>query len=187
MNKPQYLITTLCVVILLVVASTAGCTSSTTSSSSSGQASPSEQASATTYKLQIPHYPLRNQSDNVSISVTYYRSPSSVGPYNSTPILKTDKFVEYNVTTKDVNERNYNVSPGDFMITDSNGEVNYFTGYGETFNSSTMQPGQTISGHLVYEIPQNATPKTITYTHMHLPTASFEGTVDQRTFDASPR
>jgi hypothetical protein len=176
----RFVVAALCCLMILV-ACTAGCASSNTSSSPSTQASGSENVSVsenTSVTQSAKHAA-------VNVSVRYVGSPKSVGPLNATP-PNGEKYLVYNATLKDVNESNYSVLTGEFFLTLSNGNlslpwyfVNYTEALGGTRGMLTLQPGQTASGTLVYQVPINVSPETIVYRHAML---YYE---DIRTFDAS--
>lgn len=93
-------------------------------------------------------------------------------------------FAVYNATVNDVNESDYLVTTSNFFLTLSNGNLTlpwYFVNYteGGTDGMLTLQPGQTASGTLVYQVPKGVSPETIVYRHAML---YYE---DVRTFDAS--
>jgi len=191
-TRPKYLIAALCGMMILV-ACAAGCTSSNTSPSPSaqaasgaGSASVSENASTTAQK---------SSREAVDLSVHYVGSPQSIGPLNATP-GDGYKWVVYNVTIKDINVTNYLVMDSNFMLNLSNGNLSlphYIVNYTEALgannrtlaNMYTIQPGETASGTMVFAVPTNVSPKTITYRNAYM-----HGTVygeDVRTFDASVR
>jgi len=176
----KYVAAALCTMVILV-ACTAGCTSSNTSPSPSTQAagarnvSVSENASVTQSAKHAA----------VNVSVRYAGSPQSVGPLKATP-SDGYTFVVYNTTINDVNELDYLVTTSNFFLTLSNGNltlpwyfVNYTEALGGTDGILTLQPGQTASGTLVYQVPKDVSPETIVYRHAML---YYE---DARTFDAS--
>jgi Domain of unknown function (DUF4352) len=179
MRTPRtYLIAALCGLMILV-ACTAGCTSSNTSPSPSAQAAGNASTSASASAAA-------QSSAAVNISVRYVGSPHSIGPNNATP-SDGYTYALYNVTIKDVNQSDYLVLPTAFMLKLSNGNFSaqpYIVGYkealGGTNGTYTIQPGQTASGTIVYEVPKNVSPQTIVYRM-----ANPNGTVDERTFDAS--
>jgi Domain of unknown function (DUF4352) len=176
----KYVVAALCGLMILV-ACTAGCTSSNTSPSPSTQAagvesiSVSENASVTQSAKHAA----------VNVSVRYVGSPQSIGPLKATP-SDGYTFVVYNATVKDVNESNYLVTTSNFFLTLSDGNltlpwylVNYTEALGGTGGILTLQPGQTASGTLVYQVPNGVSPETIVYRQAML---YYE---DVRTFDAS--
>ncbi|MGZ7115093.1 MAG: DUF4352 domain-containing protein [Halobacteriota archaeon] len=128
----------------------------------------------------------------VDISVSYVGSPQSVGPLNATPSDGYKWFV-YNITIKDVNVTDYQVMDTSFMMNLSNGNhsvTNYIVNYTEALgannrsltNMYTIQPGQTASGKIVFQVPTNVSPTTITYRRAFM-NGTFFGE-DIRTFDA---
>jgi hypothetical protein len=181
MKTPRtYLIAALCGLMILV-ACTAGCTSSTTSPSPSAQAAGNASTSASASTAAQT-----SSSSAVNISVRYVGSPPSIGPNNATP-SDGYTYAVYNVTIRDVNQSDYLVLPTAFMLKLSNGNFSaqpYIVGYKEALGGTnatyTIQPGQTASGTIVYEVPKNVSPQTIVYRM-----ANTDGAVDERTYNAS--
>jgi hypothetical protein len=90
-----------------------------------------------------------------------------VGSYN-TP--KTGyKYVSYSVTFKNNNAKNQAVSPGFLSLRTSDGKV--YDVDSATYDSSvdgfqnvfSTQPGDVVTGTIIFQIPQSATPTSILY------------------------
>ncbi len=178
------------IIVLGMVAtlSVAGCTSSNNSPSPSAQATSSAVSTSVTGNASASR-------EAVDISVRYVGSPQSIGPLNATP-ADGYKWVVYNVTIKDINVTNYTVMDSNFMLNLSNGNHSnpyYIVNYTEALGANnrtlvhmyTIQPGETASGAIVFAVPTNVSPTTITYRNAYM-----HGTVfgeDIRTFDASVR
>ena len=140
-------------VLLLVVASlsVAGCTQTTTQTPGSGQ----QTVTATSGKEQVS-----------AIKVTV---PQKIGL--QTP--KTGyKFVGFNVTIKDIAADPGQSDAGYWTLRDTAGHV-YTYSDNATYDMANvdklpimkMQPGDSVSGIIIYEMPQNATLKSLTYDH----------------------
>ncbi|MGZ4929263.1 MAG: DUF4352 domain-containing protein, partial [Halobacteriota archaeon] len=165
--------------------SIAGCMSSNNPPSPNAQAASSALNTSVTGNAS-------NSRQGVDISVSYVGSPESIGPLNATPGDGYKWFV-YNVTIKDINVTDYQVMDSSFMLNLSNGNyslTNYIVNYTEALgannrsltNMYTIQPGQTASGKIVFQVPTNVSPTTITYRRAFM-NGTFFGE-DIRTFDA---
>ena len=79
------------------------------------------------------------------------------------------EFVAYNCTVKNINAQNRPIAPNYWSLMDTGGRVYNISGltivqslnpFGGTSHS---QPGDVISGPVFFEVPQNATLKSLTY------------------------
>ncbi len=142
---------TVTVLIILIVATTlviTGCTTTTTN--------PSPVTTTT-------------QENKVNVTATAVQAQQQ---YNVSTPRPGDKYVVYNVTFTNINQPYTQVSGYfSFALLDTNNNVynvsqqiqsrylpNAFP-YGYTIT----QPGDKVSGNLVYEVPQNAQPTTLRY------------------------
>ena len=139
------------VVLLLVVASllVSGCTTSTTQNISTGQ----QTVNSASAKEQVS-----------AVNVTV---PQQIGL--QTP--KTGyKFVGFNVTTKDISANPGQSDAAYWTLRDTSGHV-YTYSDNATYDMANvgklpilkMYPGDTVSGIIIFEVPQNATLKSLTY------------------------
>ena len=137
-------ITAIIVLLLLVIASLslAGCTSSTTTKDTN--------ALNTTYKaVQVPQK---------------YGS----GTYAGETAKSRYKFIGYNVTVKNVNAKDRGFAYNDWELRDTQGGVYQADGRSGMVGFNTIsyirtEPGDVVKGTLVFEVPQNATLKSLTY------------------------
>jgi len=151
-------------VLLLVVVSLsiAGCTSSTTNS-----ASPSPSPA------------------DVNVTATTVQSPQQFSNNTLTP-RAGDKYVQYNATFTNINAPSTQISDWySFQLLDSSKNVysveqliqqKYLT---TTFPSgyTVTQPGDKVSGNLIYEVPQNATIVALRYSNYLSSSNKFNVTV----------
>lgn len=109
----------------------------------------------------------QSSGDPISVTVTPTGTSMQVGSYN-TP--KTGyKYVSYSVTVKNNNANNQIVSPGFVSLRTSDGKAYdvdsamYDKSVDGLQNVMSTQPGDTVSGTVIYQIPQSATPTSILY------------------------
>jgi len=134
----------------LALASTTGCTSPQETVQSAGNAT-SAQQSAT----------------HISVSVAAAGTSMQVGSYN-TP-SSGNKYVLYQATVKNNDAKDLHVNPTYFTLRTTDGKV--YDVDSAMYDSSVKgfqmvtktQPGDVVSGTIIYEIPQGATPKSILY------------------------
>ncbi len=133
--KPIAAMTVLLVVVALSIA---GCTGPTTNTTKS------------------------NQSNQVEVTATIAQSPQQ---FNFSTLSPLDKYVQYDVMFANVNERDAQVSCNSFTLLDAN-QNGYAVVQDVQSNAlshafpcskMTTQPGDNVSGRLIYEVPQNAT------------------------------
>jgi hypothetical protein len=132
------------IVLSLVVASllVAGCTTSTTTKDTN--------ALNMTYKaVQVPQK---------------YGS----GTYAGETPKSGYKFIGYNVTVKNVNAKDRGFAYNDWELRDTQGGVYQADGRSGMVGFNTIsyirtEPGDVVNGTLVYEVPQNAILKSLTY------------------------
>jgi len=79
-----------------------------------------------------------------------------------------NKFVGYNVTLKNVNAKDRSVGFNFWELRDTSGGVYQYGGQTSmtnitTFGSYRTEPGDIVSGTLIFEVPKNATLKSLTY------------------------
>jgi hypothetical protein len=78
-----------------------------------------------------------------------------------------NKLVGYNVTLKNVNAKDRGVGWNFWTLRDANGNVYSTVGRGMTnytvFGSQHTGPGDIVRGTVMYEVPKNATLKSLTY------------------------
>ncbi|MGZ4929138.1 MAG: DUF4352 domain-containing protein [Halobacteriota archaeon] len=167
MNNKYISIGLILVVILLIVTATSACTSSnrneaTIQASSSASDNPSS-TSQTTVRVRVT-------SLGASQSLTSsYGTPTAAATGN--------KFVKYAVYLENINGKNLNMgNPYAFTLRDTQGNLYQYDSYtyslqqqvnGTTLKGLTVQqntqPGDKYSGLIVFQIPQSATPKSLTY------------------------
>ena len=134
----------------LVLVATTGCTSNTTTQNSSGGGS---------------------GNSGIALKVNSQQAMSQVGSgyLVSTPTAG-NKYVVFDVTCTNLNQKSQTLGdPYFFKLTTSDGTV--YTVSGSTFFNngqdlktvSNTNPGEHETGKIVFEIPQSATPKTLTY------------------------
>jgi len=136
------------ITVLLLVASlsVAGCTNTTTQQVNQSTGS----APAT--------------NSGIDVTVKAVQSPSQIG----TQAPRTGyRFVVYNTTVNNVNAPNRVITRNYFSLQDTQGRNYNMSGLSDTvgaFNwSSHSQPGDKLGGIVVFEVPQNATLKSLTY------------------------
>jgi len=134
------------VVLLLLVASlsVAGCTTTNTTTNT-------------------------NKEDTVNVTAKAVQSPQQ---FNFSTPRPGNKYVQYNVTFTNINAQNNQVSGYfSFALLDANNNV-YNVVQGIQSNSlpqafplgyTTTQPGDKVTGRLIYEVPQNAKLVTLRY------------------------
>jgi hypothetical protein len=139
---------TVIAVLVLVVASllVAGCTQTTTTTqSSNGSATETGGITATAKAVTMP-----------TLQHTVTPTPGN-------------KYIAYNCTVKNINAQNRPIAPNYWSLMDTGGRVYNISGltivqslnpFGGTSHS---QPGDVISGPVFFEVPQNATLKSLTY------------------------
>ncbi|MGZ4865358.1 MAG: DUF4352 domain-containing protein [Halobacteriota archaeon] len=135
--------------IAVVVASllTAGCTSQqqTTQSANTSSENPSA-------------------NNGITVSVTMLKSPSQIASQSPRPGYR---WVAFNTTVKNVNAPNRVITRNYFSLQDAQGQNYNMSGYSDAlgaFNwSAHSQPGDTLGGVVVFEVPQNAKLSSITY------------------------
>jgi len=144
------------IVLSLVVASllVSGCTSTPTPTSGPSTVGPAKET--------VTAIPANVREQVSAINVTL---PQQIGPYAP----KADyKFVGFNVTIKNINVNSSSVNAGDWTLRDTEGNIyqttiaTYSTAINGLKNVYT-QPGDNVSGIIVYEVPQNVTLKSLTY------------------------
>ena len=135
------------IILLLVVASllVAGCTSSQQTTT---------QSTGTT-----------STNQNIAVTVKAVQSPSQISSETPRPGYK---WAVYNTTVKNVNAPNKAITRNYFSAQDTQGRnYNVSGGLSEQiapYNFSThSQPGDVLGGIVVFEVPQNATLKSLTY------------------------
>jgi hypothetical protein len=135
-------------VLVLVVAflSVAGCTTQQ-QTTQSGNATPATTA-------------------DMSVAAKVVQTPQQIGGETPRPGYK---FVAYNCTVKNINAQNRPIAPNYWSLMDTGGRVYNISGltivqslnpFGGTSHS---QPRDVISGPVFFEVPQNATLKSLTY------------------------
>ena len=148
---------TVITILLLVVASllVAGCTTSTTSNTNqTPSATTSQQVVATATPT------VREQVSAVNVTV-----PQQIGTYAP---KAGNNFVAYNVTIRNIDVPKSTSNPENFKLRDTEGNIyrpataTYASSINGLENVNT-QPGDKVSGIIVYEVPQNATLKSLTY------------------------
>jgi hypothetical protein len=103
----------------------------------------------------------------IDVVINSQSTSFALGPY-STP-RPGNKFVLYDVTVKNINEKNALLSPGYFKLKTADGTVyeydsNTFSSYIKGLQSvSNTQPGEKVSGVVVFQIPTTAKPAVLTY------------------------
>jgi len=132
----------------LVLCATTGCTTQNTTQSAGNSAG-------------------QSSSDPLSVSIVPMGMSMQVGQY-TTP--KTGyKFVSYNATVKNNNVDDQHVNPTYFTLKTSDGKVYDVDSamYDQSVNSFQMvmktQPGDVVSGTIIFQIPTNAKPVSILY------------------------
>jgi hypothetical protein len=132
----------------LVLAATTGCTTKTTETTknvSGGTAA---------------------TNAGVDVSIVSLGTKASLGTFIKADEGKT--FAVYNVTVKNLNAKDRNINEFYFKLRDTDGIV-YTVDLGSTAANGAMkavtdtQPGDIVKGTIAFEIPQGATPKTVTY------------------------
>lgn len=152
-------VTVIAVLLLLVASlSVAGCTTSTTSTTNNTNQTPSAPPSQQVVATATPT--VREQVSAVKVTV-----PQQIGTY--TP-KAGNNFVAYNVTIRNIDVPKSSSNPENFKLRDT--EENIYRPATATYDSSingldnvNTQPGDKVSGIIVYEVPQNATLKSLTY------------------------
>jgi len=78
-----------------------------------------------------------------------------------------NKFVGYNVTVKNVNAKDRSVGFNFWELRDTSGGVYQYGGQNMAnftmFTGHRTEPGDIVSGTLIFEVPKNATLKSLTY------------------------
>jgi len=141
--KPIAVIT---VLLLVASLSVAGCTNTTTQQVNQS----TESAPAT--------------NSGIEVAVKAVQSPSQIG----TQAPRSGyRFAVYNTTVENVNAPNRAITRNHFSLQDAQGRNYNMSGLSDTlgtFNwSSHSQPGDVLGGIVVFEVPQNATLKSLTY------------------------
>jgi hypothetical protein len=103
-------------------------------------------------------------NSGIEVTVKAVQSPNQIG----TEAPRSGyRFVVYNTTVKNVNAPNRVITRNYFSLQDTQGRNYNMSGLSDTlgpFNwSSHSQPGDKLGGIVVFEVPQNATPKSLTY------------------------
>ncbi len=151
-------ITAIAVLLLVIVASlsVAGCTETTQPYSN-----PSAQATATPTVTAIPTSAVVLEQ----VSAVKVMVPQQIGIYAP---KAGNKFVGFNVTIKNIAADVSNSNPFNWQLRDTTGNI-YAPGiatYSDAINglkNLNTQPGDKVSGVIVFEVPQNATLKSLTY------------------------
>jgi Domain of unknown function (DUF4352) len=149
-------------VLLLVVASllVAGCTTGNPSSTSN----PTD-VQGKVNSPQATAVPTANNDAQIRLSATQATVPQQIGTY--TPKAGY-KFVAFNVTIKNIAAPKYYTNAYDWQLRDTAGGVYKpatptYSSEIEGLDGTNTIPGDVVSGLIVYEVPQNATLKSITW------------------------
>ena len=148
-NMPLKYALPLLFICALVLSATTGCTTQQTTQSAQN-ATGQQQA-----------------SDAMSVTVKSAGSSMQVGSFN-TPKAGY-KYVLYNTTVKNNNVKSQGISPGFFTLRLSNGNVTnvdsamYDPSINGLQNVMSSQPGDVVSGVIIFQIPTDATPQSIVY------------------------
>lgn len=148
MNKK--LVSAVIVLLFVLTVAGAGCTSSPTTTSPSPQAQTTQTAQT-----------------GLMLTVTPQGEATTIGSLSKADT--GNKFVLYNATLKNIDIKNLDVNPFWFDMRLSNGSsvgLDLFAtvasqGYFPMTNAT--QPGDTVNGTIVFEIPQTAIPVAISY------------------------
>jgi hypothetical protein len=139
---------TTAIIVLLLVASLSvvGCTNTTTHQLNQS----TESAPAT--------------NSGIEVVVKAMQSPSRIGTETPRSVYR---FVAYNTTVKNVDAPNRVITRNYFSLQDTMSRNYNMSGLSDSlgpFNwSSHSQPGDALGGIVVFEVPQNATLKSLTY------------------------
>lgn len=153
-------ITALIVISLVAVSlSVAGCPDSTTSSPS-----PSD-VQGKVSSPQATAVPTANNDAQLRVSATQATVPQQIGTY--TPKAGY-KYVAFNVTIRNIAAPKYYTNAYDWQLRDTAGGVYKpatptYSSEIEGLDGTNTMPGDIVSGLIVYEVPQNATLKSITW------------------------
>jgi Domain of unknown function (DUF4352) len=137
----------------LVLSATTGCTTQDTTQSVVNQSADQSNQQSTT--------------NPISVAVKAAGTSMQVGSYN-TPKAGY-KYVRYEATVKNNNIKDLHVNPTYFTLRTSDSKVYDVDSamYDSSVNGFEMvtktQPGDVVTGTIIYQIPQGATPKSILY------------------------
>ena len=144
--KPLAVIVVLSLVVVSL--SIAGCTSSITNTTNTANTNP---------------------ENSVNVTVKAVEAPQQ---FNFSTLRPDDKYVQYDVTFTNINARDCQVS-GYYSFTLLDANKNVYTvdqgiqsnALGHTFpyGYTTTQPGDQVSGRLIFEVPQDATLVALRY------------------------
>jgi Domain of unknown function (DUF4352) len=143
-------------VLLLVVASllVAGCTQTTTPTNT-------PTASQQVVVTATPTTTAREQVSAVKVTV-----PQQIGKYAPNA---SNKFVAYNVTIRNIDVDMSSSNPFNFQLRDTEGNIyqpstaTFDNSFNAGLKNMNTQPGDKVSGIIVFEVRQNATLKSLTY------------------------
>jgi uncharacterized protein YcfL len=118
-------------------------------------------------------------SPTVSVTATSLGSSSSLTSSYGTPTASAtgNKFVSYAMYFQNINGKNLDMgNPTEVTLRDTQGNIYSYDSFGYSVkqqvsgrtlegitSQSNTQPGDKYSGIIVFQIPQNATPKSLTY------------------------
>ena len=145
------------IVLLLLVASlsVAGCTQTTTQTTSSPTASQKSVVTATPTPRETVSAAMVTVPQQVSTQFTTYAPNAS------------HKFVGFNVTINNIAAQISNSNPYNWQLRDTSGNIYEpsIATYAITngLKNVNTQPGDKVSGIIVFEVPQDATLKSLTY------------------------
>ncbi len=149
MKLNKKIITLGAIIVALALISTTGCTSRQETNKSAGGGSQTVGKS------------------NLDVAINSVHESYALGPY-STP-TPGNKFELFDVTITNVNAKDKYVGPSYFKLKTADGTVYQYDSH--TFSSnikgfqsvSNTQPGEKVSGVVVFQIPASAKPAVLTY------------------------
>jgi len=113
-----------------------------------------------------------NTKDTNALNITYkaVQVPQKYGSgtYAGETPKSGYKFIGYNVTVKNVNAKDGGFAYNDWELRDAQGGVYQADGRSgmvgfQTISYIRTEPGDVVNGTLVFEVPQNAQQKSLTY------------------------
>ena len=158
-NSPLKKMLPLVLISAILFVSITGCTQQQTTSSIGNSSAPA----AGTAAAGTAAAGGSNQVVNgISATATQVAVPS---PLSGTP--KLGKFVAFDCTVKNVNANLRYVGTEYWTVRDASGRVYYPAGVsyllGNRFGPATTNPGDVVKGTVIFDVPQNAHLKSLTY------------------------